>query len=95
MVHDPEHEKLEAMAERIRQAEAKPEMSKSTGSVEPLKASRIGFDFIGAVLGCTLLGWLADEYIPGMKPWGLIGMILMGFVVGMFNVWRALSAKQD
>jgi ATP synthase protein I len=55
-----------------------------------LGAARISFDLIAAILGCTLLGWLMDKYI-GTGPFGLIGMILMGFVVGLYNVYRLIS----
>jgi len=93
MGNDPEAEKLEAMAARIRQAGEKPKVDDLAGTVEPMKASRIGFDFMAAVLVCTFLGWLGDKTL-GTKPWGLLIMIGMGFAVGITNVWRALGNQK-
>jgi ATP synthase protein I len=77
------------MAARIRQAEA-PSRKAAEASAPPLKFSRIGFDFMGTVLACALLGWLADRTF-GSKPWVMLAMLVIGFAVGIMNVWRALS----
>jgi ATP synthase protein I len=91
---DPESEKLDAMAARIRQAEGKPVATENRSDVKPMSISGVGFDFLGAVLVCGFLGWLADRMI-GTKPWGLLIMLLVGFAVGITNVWRALGNKAD
>lgn len=93
MIDDPERAKLEDLAARIRRAGNKP--APETGvppdtAKETAKASRIGFDFVVAVGSCALLGVLADRFF-GTRPWGLLIMILAGFAVGIFNVWRALA----
>jgi ATP synthase protein I len=92
MNNDPERAELEAMTARIRQAEGKPADTREEANSQPVKMSRIGFDFMGSVLGGTVLGWLLDKYLPEVAPWGLIAMILLGFGAGIMNVWRALSA---
>jgi ATP synthase protein I len=92
---DPEHAKLDAMAARIRQAEGKPAGPAPEANAAPMKMSRIGFDFLGAVLGGTLIGWLVDKYMPQLAPWGLIVMILLGFGAGIMNVWRALAGPNQ
>ena len=94
MTNDPERTKIDELAARIKQAEAPSVLAEAEAEV-PLKFSRIGFDFMGTVLACTLLGWLADKGL-GTEPWGLIAMILAGFAAGIWNVWRSLaSPKQD
>jgi ATP synthase protein I len=90
MNNDPERAKIDEMAARIRQAE-KPFGSAPGKEAAPMKMSRIGFDFMGAVLGGTLLGWLLDKAVPKLAPWGLILLILLGFGAGIMNVWRSLK----
>ena len=74
---------------------AKPAGSPKEAGAQPMKMSRIGFDFMGAVLGGTILGWLVDKYMPEVSPWGLIVMILLGFGGGIMNVWRALAGPKS
>lgn len=94
MVDDQENEKLNALTARIRQAEGKPmDGSDAVEEAKPIKMSNIGFDFLGAVLVCTFLGWLADRTM-GTKPWGLLIMMVIGFTVGFTNVWRALGKQK-
>jgi F0F1-type ATP synthase assembly protein I len=92
MAYDPEREKLDSLTARIHAAEGKPAVEQEEG-VAPLKFSRVGFDFVGAVLGCTLLGWLSDKYL-GTAPWGVMIMVLVGFGVGTFNVYRSWSGPK-
>jgi F0F1-type ATP synthase assembly protein I len=95
MTGDPEGEKLDEMALRIREAGLKREARLQSRKEQPVTMSRIGFDFIGAVLGGTFLGWLADQVMPQLAPWGLIVMILVGFGGGIMNVWRALAGPKS
>lgn len=57
-----------------------------------LRASRLGFDFVGTVMVCIAIGWFADREL-GWTPWGLLGMTLLGFFGGFWLLWRALIAK--
>ncbi len=93
MTGDPEQEKLEEMAARIRQAEAasKPAQETPEKATEAVKASRIGFDFVATIVVCAVLGWGADRGF-GTQPWGLLVMLLIGFIAGIANVWRALGS---
>jgi F0F1-type ATP synthase assembly protein I len=88
---DPEHGKLDDLSARIRQAEGAPNDLKEE-TAAPQKFSRVGFDFIGAMLGCGILGWSADRYF-NTQPWILIIMIFVGFAVGMVTVWKAMDKK--
>lgn len=88
-----EQEKLDDLAARIKDAQA----PKTTKKANPESAGmgRAGFDLMAAILGGTLAGWLIDRSMPSLSPWGLIGLMLIGFVVGIMNVWRAMSAQTD
>jgi ATP synthase protein I len=95
MTGDPDLDQLDQLTERIRQAGARREVRlEKAAAGQPLKMSRIGFDFLGAVLGGTLLGWLLDKAVPTLAPWGLIVLIMLGFAGGMMNVWRALASPK-
>jgi len=92
MANNPEQDKLNAMAARIRQAEigTKPAPETPLESADTVKASRIGFDFVATVLACAGIGWLIDRAFAS-SPWGILVMLLIGFVGGIANVYRALG----
>ena len=92
MANDP---KIDEVAERIREIEAKAAKMPSVGAGEPLPASRIGIDFAMSVLGGALLGWLVDMAVPSIKPWPLVGLIIAGFLSGLLNMWRSLSQNNN
>lgn len=58
-----------------------------------VSASRIGYEFVGTVLGCGAVGWIADHFL-GSSPWGVLGMMFAEFAVGMFNLWKALNSRK-
>lgn len=95
MTDDLEHQKLDDLTARIKQAEAKPAVAPEMDENKTIKTSRIGFDFMGAVFGGALLGWLADKAFPEITPWGLIGLTVVGFFGGVWNVGRALMSGKD
>jgi ATP synthase protein I len=97
MSGDPESDKLESMAARIRKAEGESGPSKGArdGSAGDLaKASRVGFDFVATFGMCVLVGWLADKWF-GSSPWCILGGVLIGFAAGIRNVWRGLAGKDN
>lgn len=57
-----------------------------------MRASRLGFNFVGTVLACIAIGWFADRDL-GTAPWGVLSMTLIGFFGGFWILWRALAAK--
>ena len=93
---NPEGKKLEDLSDRIRKAEsdAAPKPREAEAKGDPVPVSRIGFDFVGAVGGAGLLGWLIDRQF-GTAPWGVGGFVMAGFVVGFINVWRALQQPDN
>jgi ATP synthase protein I len=70
---------------RERAAEARPKKSDSTGYG---LAMRLASEFVAGVLVGAALGWGLDR-VAGTSPWGLIGLLLLGFCAGVVNVVRA------
>lgn len=44
-------------------------------------------EFIAGVVAGGVLGWIVDHSF-GTKPWGLIVLLMLGFVAGIYNVMR-------
>jgi len=93
-VDEPEEKKLGDLTARIRAAEEKSSLSApgspSHVAAEPAKASQTGYELVGTIIACVIIGWLFDRYLH-TKPWGIIGMLVVGFIAGMLNIWRALN----
>lgn len=53
-------------------------------------AFRIVSEFVSGVLVGAGLGWLIDYWL-GTSPWGMIVLLLLGFVAGVLNVLRAVG----
>jgi ATP synthase protein I len=51
-------------------------------------AFRLASEFVAGVLVGAALGWGLDR-VAGTSPWGLIGLLLLGFCAGVVNVVRA------
>jgi len=46
----------------------------------------IGIEFVGVVLVSAAIGWGVDTYAGlGSKPWAMIGMLVMGFIAGVYR----------
>jgi ATP synthase protein I len=93
MGSNPDQEKLENLAARIRDASGKP-MSAQDKSSASTSAGRLGFDFIGAVGGSTIIGVVVDRTFH-TSPWGVIIMVVVGFAVGFMNMWKALASQPE
>ena len=50
-------------------------------------AFRLASEFVAGVLVGAGLGWALDK-LAGTSPWGLIGLLLLGFAAGVMNVLR-------
>jgi ATP synthase protein I len=60
-------------------------------------AFRLASEFVAGVLVGAALGWGLDK-VAGTSPWGLIGLLLLGFAAGVMNVMRVagrISAPPD
>ena len=51
-------------------------------------ALRLGSDFVAAVIVGGALGWGVDKLL-GTAPWGMIVLLLAGFVAGVLTVMRS------
>src|ERR1700759_1463294 len=49
---------------------------------------RLSSELVGGVLVGGVIGYLVD-LVPGVRPWGFIVFVLLGFVAGMLNLMRA------
>ena len=52
------------------------------------RAFRMSTEFVAGVIAGGGLGWLLDRWL-GTSPWGLIVLLMLGFVAGIYNVMRA------
>lgn len=82
-------EKLEDLSERIRRAEAKPERQ-----VESSPWQNAGYDFAGTLIGSVIIGILLDRAF-GTAPWILVGMVVLGFVTGIYGVWKMMQKPDE
>ena len=86
---DSESEKLASLSERIRKEESDKMPKPPSGG-----AGRIGFDFVGSVLGSVVLGVVCDR-VFGTTPWCLLVFLVVGFIGGMVAVWKALQKNDE
>lgn len=89
-------ERLRALGRKLDKAndeaarQAKAEASTSGGTQGMGFALRVASEFASGVLVGAGLGWLFDRWL-GTSPWGLILLLLLGFVAGVLNVLRAVG----
>jgi ATP synthase protein I len=48
---------------------------------------KAGTELVGCIIVGAALGWGLDTWL-GIKPFGLISMLLLGVMAGFVNVWR-------
>jgi ATP synthase protein I len=76
-------ERREAEAAQTQTGQRTTALGKTWGT-----AFRLGTEFVAAVLVGGGIGYLIDRLL-GTLPWGLIIMLLVGFVAGILNMARA------
>jgi len=64
------------------------ERPRQTDSTSFALAFRLASEFVAGVVVGAALGWGLDT-VAGTSPWGLIGLLLLGFCAGVLNVMRA------
>ena len=74
--------------ETERQERAAAERPARSGSADYGRAFRLASEFVAGVLVGAALGWGLDK-VAGTSPWGLIGLLLLGFCAGVLNVVRS------
>jgi ATP synthase protein I len=84
---------LDERLDRLQQAEAK-----RTAKRQPDAGVQAGqlvlSQLVGAPLGGGIVGWLLDRWL-GTRPWLMLVMLFLGFVVGIYNVIRISNAAQS
>ena len=80
---------LETQIERKRPpAAADPSTRPRNAGPSPLgQAMTLSTEFVAGVIAGGILGWIVD-HVFGTKPWGLIVLLLLGCVAGIYNVMR-------
>ncbi|BAU92107.1 FoF1 ATP synthase subunit I [Methylorubrum populi] len=70
--------------------------SASGGSAQLGQAMRLSTEFIAGVIAGGILGYIFD-HLFGTKPWGMIVLLMLGFVTGIYNVMRVsgFSGKKN
>lgn len=56
-------------------------------------ALRVGSEFFSAILVGLFVGYGIDSLF-GTKPWGMVVMILLGFLAGFRNIFKFFSLAQ-
>ena len=77
----------DALARRIAAARAAEASSRDGIHREESRGWSIAAEFIGAMLVGGFLGWAIDRW-AGTGPWGMIVLLLLGFVTGLRSVLR-------
>jgi ATP synthase protein I len=77
----------DALARRIAAARAAEPSRKDGGKQAESRAWRFASEFIGAMLAGAFIGWWIDRFFE-TGPWGLIALLLLGFVTGLRQVLR-------
>ena len=81
--------RLETQIERKRpQAAPDPSLRPRAAGPSSLgQAMTISTEFVAGVIAGGILGWIVD-HVFGTKHWGLIVLLMLGFVAGIYNVMR-------
>ena len=80
-------DRLSRAIEAEKQEQAAAEKPRSSGATGYGVAFRLASEFVAGVLVGAGLGWALDR-VAGTSPWGLIGLLLLGFAAGVMNVMR-------
>lgn len=95
MGNESDRQKLETLDARIRKAMDKADPARKQKVWSPNRPAarmvRIGSDFIATVMVPMFAGGLLDREL-GTQPLFMLVLLLVGFVVGLFRVVRALGA---
>ena len=90
----------DSLTRRIAAARAAEPSRKDGAKLQENQGWQTASEFIGAMLAGGFIGWFIDRQ-AGTGPWGLITMLLLGFVTGLTQSLRRQkrmdrgSAKRD
>jgi F0F1-type ATP synthase assembly protein I len=57
-------------------------------------AAGAGYTLIGAILLCGGIGYAIDRWRGSSSPWFLLGGLLLGIVVGMYELAKTVFVKK-
>ena len=77
----------DSLARRIAAARAAEPSRKDGAKLAENAGWQAASEFIGAMLAGGFIGWFIDRQ-AGTGPWGLIAMLLLGFVTGLTQSLR-------
>ena len=83
---EPRHDD-DALARRIAAARVAEASSRDGVKREESQGWSVAGEFVGAMLVGGFLGWIIDRW-AGTGPWGMILLLLLGFVTGLRSVLR-------
>ncbi len=84
----------DSLARRIAAARAA-EPARRDGAKQGENAGwQVASEFIGAMLAGGFIGWFIDRQF-GTGPWGLIILLMLGFVTGLTQSLRRQKALED
>jgi ATP synthase protein I len=81
---------------RERRGDRVEEAPKEGASRDPgvAMALRVASDLVGGVIVGAALGWGFDRLFD-TSPWGLIGLVLLGFAAGLRNVMKSTGLSRS
>ena len=101
---DGERRRVEEIDARLKTARGKAEKTgpgsgqgSGVSHRQTAVAYRVLVDMIAGLLVGGFLGYWLDRWL-GWAPWGLVTLLVLGFVAGANNAWRAIrvySAGED
>lgn len=53
-----------------------------------------GYDLAANIIVGLGLGWLAQRWVPDLKPWGYFAGIVLGSISGFYQLFRSQAKPQ-
>ena len=89
--------RLQSLKQRL-EAANRTEAARSPGRSESEKganqAHRAVGELIGGAVGGAIVGWVLDQFF-GTEPWLMIGLVFLGFIVAVRNIYRLTSKRPE
>ena len=88
------HRDDDALSRRIAAARAAEASARDGINRDESRGWSIAAEFVGAMLVGGFLGWVIDRW-AGTGPWGMIILLLLGFVTGLRSVLRQQKKSDE
>jgi len=95
MAEPNEQKRLETLGEEVHKAKLAAGLvpNPNAGQASAGKGMQSGFELVGAILGCTLIGILLDRWL-NTTPLFMLVFMVAGFVAGLWRAYRSSTAGQ-